>query len=69
MRSIVQAGFTIEHEWQPGKGKAAAEPLGILALWGVAAALLVLGSALNLKVRQLIANKGREPEDYEGVPE
>lgn len=38
-------------------------------LWIGAATTLALGSALNLKVRQLVRNQGREPPGYEGVPE
>ena len=30
---------------------------------------LILGAALALKVRQLVRNRGREPEDHPGVPE
>lgn len=47
-----------------GKGMAATP-----AQWVVAASLLVLGLALHLKVRQLVRHRGREPEEYPGVPE
>ena len=40
-----------------------------LLLWIAAVSTLALGTALNLKVRQLIRTKGEEPREYEGVPE
>jgi len=38
------------------------------ALWVVAAVFVFLGVALNLKIKQLVRNQGREPEDYPGIP-
>ncbi|MBX3462787.1 MAG: hypothetical protein KF830_06425 [Planctomycetes bacterium] len=38
-------------------------------VWILAGVFVLLGLALNLKVRQLVRNKGREPEDYPDVPE
>ena len=38
-------------------------------LWIVAGVFLLLGGALNLKVRQLIRNKGAESVDYDGAPD
>ncbi len=40
-----------------------------LLLWIAAVSTLSLGVALNLKLRQLVRNKGEEPQDYDGVPE
>ena len=40
-----------------------------LLLWIAAVSTLSLGVALNLKLRQLVKNKGEEPQDYDGVPE
>ena len=40
-----------------------------MALWVVAGAFVLLGIALNLKIRQLIRNEGREPGEYPGVPD
>jgi len=40
-----------------------------LLLWIGAVSSLSLGTALSLKVRQLVRNKGEEPKDYDGVPE
>ena len=40
-----------------------------VGLWVAASVFLALGGALHLKVRQLVRNGGREPEDYAGVPE
>ena len=40
-----------------------------LLLWIAAVSTLSLGAALNLKLRQLVRNKGEEPQDYDGVPE
>ncbi len=42
---------------------------GSPVLWIVAGACLALGTALHLKVRELVRNKGREPEEYPGVPD
>lgn len=39
------------------------------ALWIVAGVFVVLGVTLNLKLKQLVRNQGREPEDHPGVPE
>src|SRR5690606_31788272 len=39
------------------------------AAWVLGGLCLVLGAALNLKIRQLVRNQGREPEDYPGVPD
>ncbi len=39
------------------------------ALWIVAGVFVVLGVALNLKIKQLVRNQGREPEDRPGVAE
>ena len=41
----------------------------VVGLWIVAGVFLLLGGALNLKVRQLIRSKGVEPVDYDGVPD
>lgn len=38
-------------------------------LWIGAVCTLALGTALNLKVRQLVRHKGQEPKEYDGVPE
>jgi hypothetical protein len=40
-----------------------------LGLCVSAVSFLLLGTALNFKVRQLTRTGGREPKDYEGVPE
>lgn len=37
--------------------------------WILAGVFLALGTALNLKVRQLVRTKGVEPVDYDGVPD
>lgn len=37
--------------------------------WILAGVFLALGTALNLKVRQLVCAKGAEPVDYDGVPD
>lgn len=42
---------------------------GAVGSWLMAAVFLALGTALNLKVRQLIRTKGVEPKDYDGVPD
>jgi len=39
------------------------------ALWIAGGVFILLGAALALKIRQLVRNRGREPEDYPGVPE
>lgn len=39
------------------------------AQWIAAGSLLVLGFAVHLEVRQLVRHRGREPEEYPGVPE
>jgi lipopolysaccharide export LptBFGC system permease protein LptF len=39
----------------------------IAGTWIIAGVFLGLGMALNLKVRQLVRNKGVEPVDYDGV--
>lgn len=46
----------------PGSG-------GAIGSWLMAAVFLALGTALNLKVRQLIRTKGVEPKEYDGVPD
>ena len=40
-----------------------------VGLWLGAVVFGALGTALNLKVRQLVRNKGRESVDYDGVPD
>lgn len=40
-----------------------------LGLAILSAVFLLLGTVLNLKVRQLVRNAGREPDEYPGVPE
>lgn len=50
-------------------GKAGSESGSPVGLWILAAVFVALGLALNLKVRQLIRNQGRESADYEGVPD
>lgn len=50
-------------------GKVAKEGGSAAGLWIAAGVFLVLGFALNLKVRQLVRNKGVEPVDYDGVPD
>lgn len=47
-------------------GKSAGRAVGA---WLIAGVFLVLGTALNLKVRQLVRTKGVEPTDYEGLPD
>lgn len=47
-------------------GKAGDSAVGT---WIIAGVFLALGTALNLKVRQLVRTKGAEPVDYDGVPE
>ena len=42
--------------------------IDLVSLWILAGLFLWFGTVLNWKVRQLVRNKGREPEDYEGVP-
>jgi hypothetical protein len=39
------------------------------ALWILAGVFVVLGVALNWKIKQLVRNRGSEPEDYPGVSE
>jgi hypothetical protein len=41
----------------------------IAGTWIIAGVFLGLGMALNLKVRQLVRNKGAEPVDCDGVPD
>lgn len=41
----------------------------VVGTWIIAGVFLALGTALNLKVRQLVRNKGVEPVDYDGVPD
>jgi len=41
--------------------------IDLVSLWILAGLFLWFGTVLNWKVRQLVRNKGREPEDYEGV--
>ena len=36
-------------------------------LWTLATVFVALGVALHLKIKQLVRNQGREPEDYPGV--
>lgn len=50
-------------------GKVDKEGGSLVGLWIVAGVFLILGLALNLKVRQLVRNKGAEPVDYDGVPD
>lgn len=38
-------------------------------VWIIAGVFVLLGVALNLKVKELVRNGGREPEDYPGVRE
>ena len=38
-------------------------------LWIAGGVFVLLGTALNLKIRQLARNAGRESEDHPGVPE
>jgi hypothetical protein len=49
--------------------KAAVAPQSSFGLWFAGGCFLLLGTALNLKVREIIRNKGREAADYEGVSE
>jgi len=51
------------------EGKPVAGPRSAFSLWLMAVVFLMLGAAMNLKVRQLVRNKGREPDDYAGVPD
>ena len=53
----------------PGVGKAAKASASGFGSWLVVMALLSLGTALNMKVRQLIRSGGREPDDHGSVPE
>lgn len=41
----------------------------VVGTWIIAGVFLALGTALNLKVRQLVRTKGAEPVDYDGVPD
>jgi hypothetical protein len=41
----------------------------VVGAWIIAGVFLALGTALNLKVRQLVRTKGAEPVDYDGVPD
>ncbi|HEX5050913.1 MAG TPA: hypothetical protein VFZ65_03995 [Planctomycetota bacterium] len=50
-------------------GKADKEGGSVAGTWIIAGVFLALGTALNLKVRQLVRNKGVEPVDYDGVPD
>ena len=50
-------------------GKADKESGSVAGTWIIAGVFLALGTVLNLKVRQLVRNKGAEPVDYDGVPE
>lgn len=40
-----------------------------LPLWIEGGVFAILGLALNLKLRELIRNRGKEPEQYPGVPD
>jgi len=50
-------------------GKVGTEGGSVAGTWIIAGVFLALGTALNLKVRQLVRTKGTEPVDYEGVPD
>ncbi len=50
-------------------GKPGNEGGSVAGTWIIAGVFLALGTALNLKVRQLIRTKGAEPVDYDGVPD
>jgi hypothetical protein len=50
-------------------GKAGKEGGSDVGTWIIAGVFLSLGTALNLKVRQLVRTKGAEPVDYDGVPD
>ena len=50
-------------------GKADKAGGSVVGAWILAGVFLALGTALNLKVRQLVRNKGAEPVDYDGVPD
>jgi lipopolysaccharide export LptBFGC system permease protein LptF len=39
----------------------------VVGTWIIAGVFLALGTALNLKVRQLVRTKGAEPVDCDGV--
>ncbi|MCA8951435.1 MAG: hypothetical protein KDE27_18145 [Planctomycetes bacterium] len=48
-----------------GKAGGSVRP-ALCVLGGV---FVLLGTALNLKVRQLVRNRGRETDEYPGVPD
>lgn len=50
-------------------GKGSAGGGSVIGTWIIAGVFLALGTALNLKVRQLVRTKGTEPVDYDGVPD
>lgn len=50
-------------------GKAVDGSGSTVGLWIGAVIFGSLGTSLNLKVRQPVRNKGREPGNYDGVPE
>jgi lipopolysaccharide export LptBFGC system permease protein LptF len=50
-------------------GKAGKAGGSVAGTWITAGVFLALGTALNLKVRQLVRTKGVEPVDYDGVPD
>ncbi len=50
-------------------GKVGKEGGSVVGTWIIASVFLALGTALNLKVRQLVRTKGVEPVDYDGVPD
>ncbi len=62
---VVLLGFAIFMTLgKTGKGGGSAFPM-----WLMAGVFLALGTALNLKIRQLIRAEGTEPTDYDGVPD
>jgi lipopolysaccharide export LptBFGC system permease protein LptF len=50
-------------------GKVGKEGGSLVGTWIIAGVFLALGTALHLKVRQLVRTKGAEPVDYDGVPD
>lgn len=66
---LVLAAFATISPFVPiGRLAAAGGAMRWLA-WIAAAAFAMVGGILNLKVRQLARNGGREPVDYDGVPD
>lgn len=65
--AVLQAAGVVD-AWSKAGSTAGGWAAGPLP-WAYGGGLLLLGGALGLKVRQLVRNRGREPVDYDGVPD